>query len=198
MSIEEIVRYLEHEEANWESRGQTQIKHNFEIKPQDFLSYAEKDLASDYEHNLINSLSNAKRALDCQIDILLIAFGFYTTSNKKTWGFPKKIELIKELGIIAPRVLLKINKTRNLMEHHFAKPSLEQVEDFVDIVALFIASTDKYIYNFAEDLDVHSPINENFYLSIKNKYKENLILININSQEEKEAVSVLSSDEKYI
>lgn len=198
MSIEEIIQFLEHEGAEWDSRGQTQIKHDFEIKPQDFLSYAEKDLASEYEHNLINSLSNAKRALDCQIDILLIAFGFYTTSNKKTWGFPKKLDLIKELGIIAPRVLLKINKTRNLMEHHFAKPNLEQVEDFVDIVALFIASTDKYIYNFADSLDVNSPINETVWLSIKNRYSENLILIDINSHDKVETIRVLSSDEKYI
>ena len=36
------------------------FENEFEIKPEDFLNYAEKDLKSEYEHKLINSLSNAK------------------------------------------------------------------------------------------------------------------------------------------
>ena len=114
-------------------------------------------------------------------------------------GFPKKIEIIKELGILAPRVLLKLNKTRNLMEHHFAKPTNEQVEDFVDIVGLFIASTDKYIYNFPDDLQIESYSPEqDFWLTIQNDYKNEKIIISIsNIEAPNNSISFTSRDEQY-
>lgn len=120
------------------------IKTDFEISPSDFLKYAEDDLASSSAHKYINALSNAKRSLDCQLDTLLIGFGFYGIAKKGYWGFPKKIELLKTLGLLAPRVLSKINRTRNLMEHEFKSPDPEKVEDFIDIVSLFLAATVKY------------------------------------------------------
>ncbi|MEA2075447.1 MAG: hypothetical protein U9O85_06905 [Euryarchaeota archaeon] len=42
-------------------------------------------------------------------------------------------------GIIAPQILKKINDKRNLLEHEFKKPSLEQVEDALDVATLFIS-----------------------------------------------------------
>lgn len=197
-TIENIISFLNKPDCYWSSRGHIKIENEFEIKPQDFLSYAEKDLESDYSHNLINSLSNAKRALDCQVDILLIAFGYYSISKKKMWGFPRKIEVIKELGILAPRVLLKINRTRNLMEHHFAKPTLEQVEDFVDIVALFIASTDKFVYDFPDDLQIECESFDDFWLDIKSDYNKGNLRLDIIHKDKKNEILVVSiQDEKY-
>ena len=39
------------------------------------------------------------------------------------------------------------------MEHQYIKPDASQVEDFIDIVSLFIASTDHYISNFIAEID---------------------------------------------
>jgi len=116
----------------------------FETMPSEFIAFAEKDLQSNFDHRFINALSNAKRALDCQADRLLKLLGYYPESQAKFWGFPKKIALIQEFDIIAPRILNKINRVRNLMEHQYIKPNSEQVEDFIDIVSLFVASTDLY------------------------------------------------------
>lgn len=200
IEIGDIILFIEKEDTFWSSRGHTQIDNEFEIQPQDFLNYAEKDLESNYSHNLINCLSNAKRALDCQVDTLLIAFGYYSNSKKKMWGFPKKIEVIKELGILAPRVLLKINKTRNLMEHDFTKPTLEQVEDFVDIVALFIASTDKFIYDFPDDLQIECESFDDFWLDLVCDYKNEKIEIRVIYKEKKkenDTLIISAKDEKY-
>ncbi|MCA1967393.1 MAG: hypothetical protein ACK4M1_10335 [Flavobacterium sp.] len=197
-NIEIIISFLKEPDTYWSSKGNLVIENDFEIKPQDFLNYAEIDLQNTYSHNLINTLSNAKRALDCQVDILLMAFGYYNISKKKFWGFPKKIEIIKELGILAPRVLLKVNKTRNLMEHQYVKPTLEQVEDFVDIVALFIASTDKYIYNFPNDLQIENDSLENFWIDFSNNYKEeNLTITVIHKDSENEELTINYKDSGY-
>jgi hypothetical protein len=41
--------------------------------------------------------------------------------------------------------LNKINKKRNLLEHEYKNPSIEEVEDALDVAILFINYTNKYI-----------------------------------------------------
>jgi len=157
---------------------QDRLVTNFDISPQDFISFAEIDLTQDYEHKYVNSLSNSKRALDCQLDSLLVSFGYYPLSQKQQWSFPKKIDLIKEFGIVAPRVLKKINKQRNLLEHQFVKPEKETVEDFLDITMLFIASTDAYIFKFKKWLAFkNEELDKSYHL--ENFYQEQKITITI-------------------
>ena len=139
-----LIAYLQDKNTTRSGWGLERVDTKFDTMPSEFIGFAEADLQTDLEHRFINSLSNAKRALDCQADRLLKMLGFYGESKDKFWGFPKKILLLQKLDILAPRILNKINKTRNLMEHHYIKPNSEQVEDFIDIVALFIASTDQY------------------------------------------------------
>lgn len=197
MTNEDLIEFLKEPNCYWVTKTNDTIDSGFIIKPDDFFSYAEKDLENNYDHNLINSLSNAKRALDCQVDSLLVAFGYYSYTKKKTMSFPKKIEIIKDVGILAPRILLKINKARNLMEHHYMKPTREQVEDFVDVVALFIASTDKFLYNFNNFLEIRNDFKENIHLRVDINYKEENISINVSKDHEKYNFLVKSEDLKY-
>jgi uncharacterized protein YutE (UPF0331/DUF86 family) len=126
----------------------TDIENNFDLQSTDFLDFAQIDLRMDDVHHLINCLSNVKRAIECQIDSILIGLGLFEKSTKEKWNFPKKIEVLNELGIISPRILIKINKIRNLLEHQYSKPDKEKVEDAVDIAILFFRSTEKYLINF--------------------------------------------------
>ncbi|WP_315983253.1 hypothetical protein [Aliamphritea spongicola] len=40
--------------------------------------------------------------------------------------------------MVAPRVLKRLNKLRNSLEHDFVSPSRDEVEDFIDVASLFI------------------------------------------------------------
>jgi hypothetical protein len=177
--MDTILNFLLHEQTYISSNGYHDIETPFDLKPTDFLSFAENDLSASYDHNFINALSNAKRALDCQIDTLLIGFGFFEIAKKKYWSFPTKIDKIKELGILAPRVLNKINKKRNLMEHEFVKPNRETVEDFVDITALFLASTDKYIYSFKTECQIENDSISEYWIDTRDKYKSSELFFEI-------------------
>jgi hypothetical protein len=119
------------------------IETGFDILPNQFLKFAELDLMAEYEHHLVNSLSNTKRAIDSQLDSLLIGFGLCEKS--KRWRFPKKIEFLNSVGIISPRILNKINKKRNLLEHEYKNPNKEEVEDALDVAELFVNYTNKYL-----------------------------------------------------
>ena len=171
MDTLELIKYLEDKDTRRCGWGMDVIDTSFETMPSEFIGFAESDLQSSFDHKYINALSNAKRALDCQADRLLKLFGYYKESQDKFWGFPKKLELIQKFEIIAPRVLNKINKTRNLMEHHYIKPKSDQVEDFLDIASLFIASTDHYASNFIDHVDYINEYNKDF-----EKYSEVNIL----------------------
>jgi hypothetical protein len=160
VSLDEVMTILNHKETFIDAAYHSgPIKTDFEISPGNFLKYAEDDLSSTSTHKYINALSNAKRALDCQLDTLLVGFGFYNMSKKQNWGFPKKIEALKSLGLIAPRVLSKINKMRNVMEHEFKNPDSESVEDFIDIVALFIAATVSYTSDLMDNKYIGFTVN---------------------------------------
>jgi hypothetical protein len=116
----------------------------FEISPQELLKFGEEDLTSGKEKkNLVNALSNVKRAIDCQLDILLHDYGYYIKSKKEKWNFPDKINFLKNKKIIAPRILEKINRIRNLLEHEFKVPQQEAVEDALDVATLFIGYAER-------------------------------------------------------
>jgi hypothetical protein len=144
MNIEIIKKYLEDSGTERNGGSTRYIDTSFETMPNEFMFYAERDLETNFEHKYINALSNTKRALDCQADRLLKLFGFYKLSQEKYWGFPKKLEVIQRFDLVTPRVLTKINKARNLMEHQYLKPNATQVEDFWDIVSLFLTGTEHY------------------------------------------------------
>ena len=127
-----------------------QIESPFSLNAEDFLYFAEKDIKGDDDKDIINALSNAKRSIENRMDLLLYAFGY---DLKEKLNFPSKLEELNKLGIIAPRILKKINKIRNLLEHNYEKPDKEKVEDSIDIAILFVEYTNKFIYNFRDYLD---------------------------------------------
>jgi hypothetical protein len=124
--------------------GYENIKIGFDNSPDEFLKFAEYDSTAEYDHHLVNSLSNSKRAIDSQLDSLLIAFGL--SKRAKNWHFPEKINYLNSIGIISPRILNKINKKRNLLEHEYKNPNKEEVEDALDVAQLFVAYTNKYLF----------------------------------------------------
>ncbi|MGD0458252.1 MAG: hypothetical protein ABSC21_10975 [Terriglobia bacterium] len=110
------------------------------LEPRDFLNFAIEDsIALEKERNRINCLGNCKRAIDSQVDRLIARLGFRLLARKQRWNVPRKIQFISEIGVVAPRILHHVNQLRNLLEHEFAPPSKQQVEDALDVATLFIS-----------------------------------------------------------
>lgn len=151
MFVEIVVEKISLEYLNFfnakgsrEIEQQEDIVTGFEISPVEFLKFAEHDLNANYDHHLVNSLSNTKRAIDSQLDSLLIGFGLSQRAAK--WNFPTKVNYLDSVGIISPRILKKINTKRNLLEHEYKNPGKGEVEDALDVTELFIHYTNKYLH----------------------------------------------------
>ena len=107
-------------------------------KPIDYLTFARRDLVEGDTRALINALGNIKRAIECQLDVFLEMYGLLKLSIKEKWSFPKKIDIVRKIGIVAPSILRLINSKRNKMEHHHERPKKEEVVEFLDVAELFI------------------------------------------------------------
>ncbi|MCK4399045.1 MAG: hypothetical protein KAV25_08645 [Methanophagales archaeon] len=150
--VEEIVKRKDISViANISYKDEETFQYPFKLTPLDFLKFAKEDFNEKNTRNLVNALSNIKRAINCQIDQILFIFGF----SKKRWKFPEKIEFIKDIGIISPEIIKKINKKRNLIEHEYDIPSLEGVSDAIGIAELFIESVKPIFIRYYKDLEVH-------------------------------------------
>jgi len=127
------------------SFGMTELK----ISPIEFLTLAEDDFERGGLSALVNATTNVKRAIVSQLDQLLISFGY----SSLRWNVPKKIERLRALGLLAPRLLRKIVDMRNILEHEYATPELEKVEEALDIASLFVMSASAMFIPFDDVLE---------------------------------------------
>ena len=51
--------------------GEYSFDCDFNISPDEFINYAKKDIVLADKHGLVNAMSNAKRAIECQADTVL-------------------------------------------------------------------------------------------------------------------------------
>lgn len=110
------------------------------LKPRDFFDFALRDsLEMDALRNRIACLSNCGRAIDCQVDCLINRLGFLSLARKERWIIPRKFDFISQLGILVPKALRRIITLRNLLEHEFIPPSVQEVQDALDFTQLFIS-----------------------------------------------------------
>jgi hypothetical protein len=112
-----------------------------EIDAEDFLEFAKEDSKGKDLRSCVNALGNVKRAIECRIDTILYVYCLHKKSEKEYWDFPKKIEIIEQLGVLAPSILERINRKRNELEHRYVKPTPEEVADGRDVAKLFLAYT---------------------------------------------------------
>src|SRR6266481_3644076 len=87
----------------------------WEITPRDYLRFARDEIQSVNVRSLINAIGHAKRAIHAHVDFLLHNCGRCLTDT----NFPAKLSLLKDLGIVAPEMLTKYNRLRNLLEHEY-------------------------------------------------------------------------------
>jgi hypothetical protein len=119
-----------------------------------FLEFAQLDFAQGDTRGYVNALTNCKRAIDWQINKSLDCFGM-STSHK---SLPKKMAILRSMGILAPKIIEKINSIRNGLEHEFTIPSAEDVENATDIVELFVSALDHRLANIPSQVWIMSKL----------------------------------------
>jgi hypothetical protein len=199
------------------SGGSGGFSSDFDVSAKDFLRYAKEDLHSGGDRATINALSNAKRAIDCQIDEVFHSLGldfqnlpkalepfvsFYKFKN----DLPYKLKIIQSLNLAPAFIVSKARSIRNKLEHFYKIPSLNEVEESIDIADLFIRCIDgklKIPTNEFYISDEHNRIKNDYY-GIKKGYSVDISLRNktieireIQDEKWGEEVSVTKDDSEF-
>ncbi|MCY1304363.1 hypothetical protein D9M70_541130 [compost metagenome] len=74
-------------------------------------------------------------------------------TKKKNVGFDKRLEFLSNCGILSPQILSRLNRTRNKVEHEYFIPDEEQVQDYLDIVELFLFATGQILNSFPYEIE---------------------------------------------
>ncbi|MFF1819728.1 hypothetical protein ACFVWG_20680 [Kribbella sp. NPDC058245] len=104
-----------------------------DVTADEYLSFAKSDIEPGTLHGAINGLGNAKRALHLMIDTVLQNYGMLVHNPA---NFPTKLKLLDQVGLIALNVFGKLNIERNVAEHEYSAPSVERVQEFIDVCHL--------------------------------------------------------------
>ncbi|MDG9705456.1 hypothetical protein [Streptomyces sp. DH37] len=107
-----------------------------ELTPEDYLEFAIRDLKEGGRRGLVNSFGNSKRCIHLLVDELLWQYGLLARNQKV--GFPGRLELLGDLGILSAKILRRLNVQRNAMEHDYVTPSEEVTQDAVDVAGLLV------------------------------------------------------------
>lgn len=153
------------------------VNHQAKILPSTYLEYARQDFdEQDGGRALINAVGNAKRAFHLQTETLCDALGWKVAYKNRQLGFDKRLEYLSKCGVLSPRILFRLNKTRNRVEHEYIVPTTEQVEDYLDIVELFIFAVGQILDRFPYEIDF-SLMQDEYYdstLELPNNFTFNM------------------------
>ncbi len=200
------------------SNGEGFNENVFEITPKDFLRFAKHDLKQNDERGFVNSLTNSKRAIDCQVDEALEKLGIgYQNFSPETITFlrhfdlnddiPIKLKIIHALNLAPSLIISKIRTLRNKLEHIYQKPTLIEVQEALDVADLFIRSIEgklRIIENDFSLTDEHN-FNEENRWSLTNSLEINFSITDkkfeirkcINSEIQGGVTSILPKDKEF-
>ena len=126
---------------------------DFDLYPWDYLRFAEdaleKHTKGENRAELVNCVSNLKRALDCAVTIFLDGLNLRKVFDRRNLKIEKKLEFLRESGVFTARSLSRLNGIRNRMEHDFEVPLVKDLDAFFDIVSVFVALLDATLASIA-------------------------------------------------
>lgn len=159
----------------------------FNIKPKDFIRYAKEDLKSNQDSALVNSITNAKRAIDCQIDTVLKTFGiefdnlpkaseiFINCTSSKNEDLPQKLKLMQSLKVAPGGLTSRARTLRNKLEHYYKVPTKKEIEEAIEIAELFILSCESKTKRMEYEYDISSQTYDNTKIDNTNTYPDRFI-----------------------
>lgn len=175
------------------------INNKFDLTPADYFKFANEDFMQGDNRGFVNSISNSKRSIDCQIKLLKSSIGlcpnqktitdfckrFLDDETRRT--SPIDLPLLASINLTPVFLVSKIREVRNQIEHEYKVPDRKQAREALEIAELFLNNT-KYKMLRAECFNIGD---------INRTQKIRFILGLTENQGLKESVGYISSDTHY-
>jgi hypothetical protein len=123
---------------------------------QRYLAFAQSDIEDGgSDRHRINAVCNAKRALHLRAETVVEAYGGKSLS-KRLANFSNRMTFCDRCGVVAPKILQRLNRMRNAVEHEYYIPETQETSDFVEVVDLFLSATRPLVFKFPGYLEMSS------------------------------------------
>ncbi len=96
----------------------------YDISAEEFLDFAENAIVSETKEGIVNTISNLKRALDCEMDMFFESINVKRIFDKKNLKFEKKSQFLADIGLFPIQTINKLNFMRNKLEHEYKTPQI--------------------------------------------------------------------------
>ncbi len=110
---------------------------------------------------------------------------------------PNKLKLVEMFGILEGRTFARINRMRNIAEHKYEIPAVEDIEAFYDLVSAAVSLLQQgllFTLNSCADFDLYEGDDEIGNFSIEYKIEELRATVEWNIHSEKQKLIFDSSD----
>ena len=74
------------------------------------------------------------------------------------------MSFLEQMGLLNPTIIKKINLKRNILEHRYKTPEIEDVADALDIISIFIGYCEQYKIPNSIGITIHD--NERYILNL--------------------------------
>ena len=171
-----------------------------DFAPRDFLEFAENELKQldTGEEHLINCVGHLKRAIDCQLDSFFHIIGLHNIIHKRNLKFDKKLEFLREIDVVSPRTLSRLNHFRNKLEHEHRLLSEIDLELFFDLSTAFVSSMELTIvlltrdtleYEISKD-ETGKEFQRGYYFNLKHSFPSPEITVNWNIDDDRQNMTI--------
>lgn len=147
----------------------------YDISPEEFLDFAESEIASETKEGIVNAVSNLKRALDCEMDMFFESINIKRIFDKKNLKFEKKTQFLANIGLLPIQTINKLNFMRNKLEHEYKTPEKYDLHIYYELVWSIVKILDLYLellyINGEIDLELHIE-NNKYYFKMKHNIEE--------------------------
>lgn len=198
---------------------------DFDVTPEEFLKFAKTDYKDNSKKGLVGAVTNAKRAIDCQIDWIINYLGYeYLEFKEEKYpyllntinelekeeylnkDYPLKLRFIQALEIAPTFLISEIRTVRNKLEHEYILPSKEKARECIELAELFIDATQNKLfnrfitnYNIQNEYDRTDTYMRKPFYSISFEPGDGEIRIYANNEEDvTKEVRLSTLDEEYI
>ena len=131
----------------------------YDLSAEDYLEFAKADFATSNDIRArINAVTNAKRAIDCQIDSILYTLKynfkkepvaimqkmikeFCDTESKSALKNNKKLAFISALNLSSMVLISETRALRHSVEHIYSIPKSRETKKAIEVAELFIGQT---------------------------------------------------------
>lgn len=146
--------------------GNLSFASKYDLSAEDYLVFAKADFAASNDIRArINAVTNAKRAIDCQIDDILYTMKFdfkkestaimqnmikqfCDTESKKALKSTPKLAFISALNLSSMVLISETRALRNSVEHFYSVPKARDAKKSIEVAELFIGQTNNRYLDF--------------------------------------------------